>query len=48
MLEIYQHTDVDTVESAYDQPANFIPERWYCRPEMVKERFAFAPFGIGK
>lgn len=41
-------TDYFTVSSAYEYPEAFIPERWYSRPELVKDRRAFAPFGIGK
>ncbi|KAI0841415.1 benzoate 4-monooxygenase cytochrome P450 [Hypoxylon sp. FL0890] len=34
--------------SAYEAPHDFIPERWYSRPEFVKDKRAFAPFGIGR
>lgn len=27
---------------------SFIPERWYSRPELVLDKEAFAPFGVGK
>lgn len=27
---------------------SFVPERWYSRPEMVRDKKAFAPFGTGK
>ncbi|KAI0969353.1 benzoate 4-monooxygenase cytochrome P450 [Xylaria arbuscula] len=36
------------LESAFEDATSFIPERWYSRPEMVKQREAFAPFGIGR
>ncbi|KAI0547129.1 benzoate 4-monooxygenase cytochrome P450 [Xylaria curta] len=36
------------LSSAYEEPESFIPERWYSRPELVKDRRAFAPFGIGR
>lgn len=36
------------VETAYEEPHSFIPERWYSRPELVKDKRAFSPFGIGK
>ncbi|GAM34617.1 cytochrome P450 [Talaromyces pinophilus] len=32
---------------AFEDGASFIPERWYSRPEMVRIRAAFAPFGSG-
>lgn len=31
----------------YEKPEEFIPERWYSRPELVKEKSAFAPFLVG-
>lgn len=37
-----------SVEAAYADPHEFIPERWYSRPELVKDKRAFAPFGIGQ
>jgi len=36
------------LESAFEQPLEFIPERWYSRPELIKDSRAFAPFGVGK
>jgi len=35
------------VESAFEDALSFIPERWYNRPEMIKDKSAFAPFGVG-
>ncbi|KAH8803373.1 putative cytochrome P450 [Xylogone sp. PMI_703] len=34
-------------EAIYSEPENFIPERWYQLPEMIKEKSAFAPFSTG-
>ncbi|OTA56081.1 putative cytochrome P450 [Hypoxylon sp. EC38] len=34
--------------SAYQDPDEFTPERWYSKPELVKDKRAFAPFGIGR
>ncbi|PTU24177.1 hypothetical protein P175DRAFT_0513208 [Aspergillus ochraceoroseus IBT 24754] len=31
----------------YEKPCEFIPERWYKYPELVKDKRAFAPFNIG-
>jgi cytochrome P450 len=42
------HANFTLVEAAYEQPYSFIPERWYSRPELVKDKRAFAPFGVGK
>ncbi|KAK7746692.1 hypothetical protein SLS53_001879 [Cytospora paraplurivora] len=36
------------MESSFEEPLSFIPERWYSRPELVKNKDAFAPFGVGK
>jgi cytochrome P450 len=35
------------VESAFLRPDDFIPERWYSRPELIKDQRAFAPFSTG-
>jgi tryprostatin B 6-hydroxylase len=35
------------VESAFEDPLSFVPERWYSRPEMIRDKSAFAPFGVG-
>ena len=32
---------------AFDQPLNFIPERWTTRPELIRNKKAFAPFLAG-
>lgn len=32
---------------AFQRPEEFIPERWYSRPELVKSKGAFAPFSLG-
>ncbi|KAL2868106.1 cytochrome P450 [Aspergillus lucknowensis] len=35
-------------ELAYARPEEFIPERWYKWPELVKEKAAFMPFSAGE
>lgn len=35
------------VESLWVQPDDFIPERWYSRPELILDKRAFAPFSSG-
>jgi tryprostatin B 6-hydroxylase len=35
-------------EAIYKQASEFIPERWYSKPEMVLEKSAYAPFSTGK
>ncbi|KAI1658885.1 cytochrome P450 monooxygenase-like protein [Daldinia decipiens] len=35
------------MEAAFEFPNEFIPERWYSRPELVRDERAFAPFGFG-
>lgn len=37
-----------TGEEIYTRAEEFIPERWYLYPDMVKEKSAFAPFSIGE
>jgi cytochrome P450 len=39
---------VGRLESCYERPSEFIPERWYSKPEMVKNKVAFAPFSLGR
>ncbi|KUI73735.1 Tryprostatin B 6-hydroxylase [Cytospora mali] len=39
---------ISRLESAYEDPLSFIPERWYSRPEMVRDVRAFAPYGTGE
>ncbi|KAJ6008772.1 hypothetical protein N7522_003788 [Penicillium canescens] len=39
---------IGRLETAYVNPHDFIPERWYSRPELIKDKRAFAPFGIGR
>ncbi|KAL9134417.1 MAG: hypothetical protein Q9175_004399 [Cornicularia normoerica] len=36
------------LESCFESPNDFVPERWYSRPEMVKNKNAFAPFSLGR
>ncbi|KAF2875739.1 cytochrome P450 [Massariosphaeria phaeospora] len=36
------------LEAAFEQPLEFIPERWSTRPELIKDKRAFAPFGSGR
>lgn len=35
------------MESAFELPNDFIPERWYSRLELVKDKDAFGPFSFG-
>ncbi|KAL3476071.1 cytochrome P450 [Aspergillus californicus] len=34
-------------ELSYERPEEFIPERWYESPELIRDRSAFAPFSLG-
>ncbi|KUI58322.1 Tryprostatin B 6-hydroxylase [Cytospora mali] len=47
---LYQAADLHVliVASAFEDPLSFIPERWYSRPEMIKDKRAFAPFANGE
>lgn len=42
----YRLTDV--AEKCYVRPNDFIPERWYSQPELIKSKNAYAPFSLGK
>ena len=35
------------VDSVFAEANTFIPERWYSRPDVIKDKRAFAPFGVG-
>ncbi|KAI0012738.1 cytochrome P450 [Xylariaceae sp. FL0662B] len=39
---------IGRLESAFENPDDFVPERWTTKPDMVKDRRAFNPFGIGR
>jgi cytochrome P450 len=32
---------------SYVRPLEFIPERWYSSPELIKNKSAFIPFALG-
>ena len=36
-----------TVESCFERAKEFVPERWYSKPEMIKNKNAYAPFALG-
>jgi len=36
------------VDTAFVDAEEFIPERWYSRPELIKDARAYAPFSVGK
>ena len=35
-------------ELYFEKAEEYIPERWYSKPELVKDRQAHVPFGLGK
>ena len=35
-------------DDSFPHASEFIPERWYSRPDLIKDRSAFMPFGVGK
>ena len=41
------HWTIARLDSAFDKPDEFIPERWTADKEMVKDERAHAPFSIG-
>ncbi|CAG8952495.1 hypothetical protein HYFRA_00001242 [Hymenoscyphus fraxineus] len=38
---------VGRLESCYEKPTEFIPERWSSKPEMIRNKNAFASFSLG-
>ncbi|KAF3389296.1 hypothetical protein F1880_003834 [Penicillium rolfsii] len=34
-------------EDSFEQAGKFIPERWYKKPKMVRNKSGFVPFGLG-
>ncbi|GAW16489.1 hypothetical protein ANO14919_059180 [Xylariales sp. No.14919] len=38
---------IHRLEAAFQYPDEFIPERWYSRPELIRDKRAFAPFSVG-
>ena len=34
-------------EAVYVRPYDFVPERWYLQPDLIKESAGYAPFGTG-
>ncbi|KAG2414635.1 hypothetical protein HFD88_003826 [Aspergillus terreus] len=41
------HREIGRSEAAFEKPQEFIPERWYLHPNMVKDKSAHAPFSTG-
>ena len=44
---LYADGHLSKEEEIYTRATEFIPERWYLYPEMIKEKSAWAPFSIG-
>ena len=42
------HYSLHRREDCFERAAEFIPERWTTHPEMIKDRRAFMPWGIGE
>jgi hypothetical protein len=38
---------MSAVDFAFEHATEFIPERWYSRPDLVHDKRAFAPFTTG-
>jgi tryprostatin B 6-hydroxylase len=36
------------VPAAFDDPEEFIPERWTSQPELIHDSRAYAPFSVGE
>ncbi|KAL4892474.1 cytochrome P450 [Aspergillus ambiguus] len=41
------HREIGRSEAAFVRAQEFIPERWYLNPELIKDKSAHAPFSIG-
>ncbi|KAL6715385.1 hypothetical protein ACLMJK_006346 [Lecanora helva] len=39
---------IGRLESCFERANDFVPERWYSKPNMVKNKGAFAPFASGR
>lgn len=39
---------IKPVESCYERPNDFVPERWYSQPQMIRNDAGFAPFSTGQ
>ncbi|KAI0384996.1 cytochrome P450 [Hypomontagnella monticulosa] len=39
---------IGRLDTAFEKPGEFIPERWTTKPEMVKNNNAFSPFAKGR
>ncbi|KAI1173798.1 cytochrome P450 monooxygenase-like protein [Nemania sp. FL0916] len=46
IVQVPSHT-VFRDPRAFEQPLEFIPERWTKRPELIKDRSVFIPFNLG-
>lgn len=48
LLRLQVVTDSHVVESCFERPNEFIPERWSTAGHLVKDRTGYAPFGLGE
>lgn len=39
---------IGRLESCFEKALEFVPERWSSKPEMVKNKSAYAPFSLGQ
>ncbi|KAI0141711.1 benzoate 4-monooxygenase cytochrome P450 [Xylariaceae sp. FL1272] len=39
---------ISRLETAYEDPHRFIPERWYSMQHLIKDKRSYAPFGLGR
>lgn len=40
-------SSLDTLDHCFERPEEFLPERWYKYPQMVRDKRGFAPFSQG-
>lgn len=36
------------MEACYERPNDFVPERWYSKPDMIRNKKVFTPFSLGR
>lgn len=46
-VRMYYSANASIEQEIYVDPESFVPERWFSKPEMVKNKEAFAPFSLG-
>lgn len=48
LLPFKYPADQAEADDIYAKPSEFIPERWYILPDLIKKEGAFFPFSLGE